>query len=232
MKNKILIIISVLFMLLASSSCNDWLDVNHDPNALEEIPDAKVLLPAAQVGIGNNLMGWDFGFGGAFWVEYWTQSYTASQFKSLTEYLPQEFNTAYQSLMREPMNDLKRIKTMSAEDENKGYYFVAEALSIFTWQIITDVWGDMPYFEALKVDEGILHPKQDTGAAIYEDLMLRINALLETDLSGSSISPESDFIFEGDLDQWYRFANSQYKEKYLRIKKGIFRELFSILKTT
>lgn len=79
MKNKILIIISVLFMLLASSSCNDWLDVNHDPNALEEIPDAKVLLPAAQVGIGNNLMGWDFGFGGAFWVEYWTQSYTASQ---------------------------------------------------------------------------------------------------------------------------------------------------------
>jgi hypothetical protein len=77
MKNKILIIISVLFMLLASSSCNDWLDVNHDPNALEEIPDAKVLLPAAQVGIGNNLMGWDFGFGGAFWVEYWTQSYTA-----------------------------------------------------------------------------------------------------------------------------------------------------------
>lgn len=206
-------------MLLASSSCNDWLDVNHDPNALEEIPDAKVLLPAAQVGIGNNLMGWDFGFGGAFWVEYWTQSYTASQFKSLTEYLPQEFNTAYQSLMREPMNDLKRIKTMSAEDENKGYYFVAEALSIFTWQIITDVWGDMPYFEALKVDEGILHPKQDTGAAIYEDLMLRINALLETDLSGSSISPESDFIFEGDLDQWYRFANSLKLKLMIRLSE-------------
>ncbi|HHU40924.1 MAG TPA: SusD/RagB family nutrient-binding outer membrane lipoprotein [Fermentimonas caenicola] len=219
MKNKILIIISVLFMLLASSSCNDWLDVNHDPNALEEIPDAKVLLPAAQVGIGNNLMGWDFGFGGAFWVEYWTQSYTASQFKSLTEYLPQEFNTAYQSLMREPMNDLKRIKTMSAEDENKGYYFVAEALSIFTWQIITDVWGDMPYFEALKVDEGILHPKQDTGAAIYEDLMLRINALLETDLSGSSISPESDFIFEGDLDQWYRFTNSLKLKLMIRLSE-------------
>lgn len=219
MKNKILIIISVLFMLLASSSCNDWLDVNHDPNALEEIPDAKVLLPAAQVGIGNNLMGWDFGFGGAFWVEYWTQSYTASQFKSLTEYLPQEFNTAYQSLMREPMNDLKRIKTMSAEDENKGYYFVAEALSIFTWQIITDVWGDMPYFEALKVGEGILHPKQDTGAAIYEDLMLRINALLETDLSGSSISPESDFIFEGDLDQWYRFANSLKLKLMIRLSE-------------
>ena len=219
MKNKILIILSALFILLASASCEDWLDVNHDPNALEEIPDAKVLLPAAEVGIANNLMGWDFGFGGAFWVEYWTQSYTASQFKSLTEYLSQEFNTAYQSIMREPMTDLKRIKTMSAEDENKGYYFVAEALSIFTWQIITDVWGDMPYFEALRADEGILHPKQDTGAAIYEDLMVRVNALLETDLSGSSISPESDFIFEGDLDQWYRFVNSLKLKLMIRLSE-------------
>jgi hypothetical protein len=77
----------------------------------------------------------------------------------------------------------------------------------------------MPYFEALKVDEGILHPKQDTGAAIYEDLMLRINALLETDLSGSSISPESDFIFEGDLDQWYRFANSLKLKLMIRLSE-------------
>lgn len=219
MKKYILIILSVFFILLTSVSCEDWLDVNHDPNALEEIPDAKVLLPAAQVGIANNLMGWDFGFGGAFWVEYWTQSYTASQFKSLTEYLPQEFNTAYQSLMREPMTDLKRIILMSAEDENKGYYFIAEALSIFTWQIITDVWGDMPYFEALRADEGILHPAQDTGAAIYDDLMVRVNTLLETDLSSSSVSPESDFIFEGDLDQWYRFANSLKLKLMIRLSE-------------
>ncbi|MBF6596658.1 MAG: SusD/RagB family nutrient-binding outer membrane lipoprotein [Fermentimonas sp.] len=219
MKKYILIILSVFFILLTSVSCEDWLDVNHDPNALEEIPDAKVLLPAAQVGIANNLMGWDFGFGGAFWVEYWTQSYTASQFKSLTEYLPQEFNTAYQSLMREPMTDLKRILLMSAEDENKGYYFIAEALSIFTWQIITDVWGDMPYFEALRADEGILHPAQDTGAAIYDDLMVRVNTLLETDLSSSSVSPESDFIFEGDLDQWYRFANSLKLKLMIRLSE-------------
>ena len=207
MKNKLLIIFSVIITLVVIPSCNDWLDVNHDPNALEEIPDAKVLLPAAEVGVANNLMGWDFGFGGGFWVEYWTQSYTASQFKSLCEYLPQEFNTAYQSLMREPMTDLERIKKMSADDENRGYYFVAEALSIFTWQIITDVWGDMPYFEALKADEGILHPVQDTGEAIYEDLLKRINELLKEDLSKSYIDASSDFIYKGDLDAWYRFAN-------------------------
>ncbi|MDD4400245.1 MAG: SusD/RagB family nutrient-binding outer membrane lipoprotein, partial [Dysgonamonadaceae bacterium] len=208
MKSKLLIIFSATIMLFTAVSCSDWLDVNHDPNALEQIPDAKVLLPAAEIGIANNLMGWDFGFAGAFWVEYWTQSYTASQFKTLTEYLPQEFNTTYQSLMREPLTDLKRIKTMTAEDENKGYYFIAEALSIFTWQIITDVWGDMPYTEALRADEGILHPVQDKGQDIYADLMTRVDALLAIDLSESSIDSKFDYIYEGDLDEWYRFASS------------------------
>lgn len=219
MKSKLLIIFSATIMLFTAVSCSDWLDVNHDPNALEQIPEAKVLLPAAEIGIANNLMGWDFGFAGAFWVEYWTQSYTASQFKTLTEYLPQEFNTTYQSLMREPLTDLKRIKTMTAEDENKGYYFIAEALSIFTWQIITDVWGDMPYTEALRADEGILHPVQDKGQDIYADLMTRVDALLAIDLSESSIDSKFDYIYEGDLDEWYRFASSLKLKLMLRLSE-------------
>ena len=219
MKSKLLIILSAFIMLFTTSSCSDWLDVNHDPNALEEIPDAKVLLPAAEMGIANNLMGWDFGFGGAYWVEYWTQSYTASQFKSLCEYLPQEFNTTYQSLMREPMTDLKRIKAMSAEDENKGYYFIAEALSIFTWQIITDVWGDMPYTEALRGDEGLLSPVQDKGEDIYADLMKRVDALLATDLSKSYIDAKFDYIYKGDLTAWYKFANALKLKLMLRVSQ-------------
>ena len=219
MRNKLLIIFSAFILLFTASSCNDWLDVNHDPNALEKIPDAKVLLPAAEMGIANNLMGWDFGFGGGFWVEYWTQAYTASQFKSLCEYLPAEFNTAYQSLMREPMTDLKRIKTMTAEDENKGYYFIAEVLSIFTWQIITDVWGDMPYNEALRGDEGLLSPVQDKGQDIYADLMTRIDALLATDLSNSYVDAKSDYIYKGDLDAWYKFANSLKLKLMIRLSE-------------
>ena len=205
MKSRYLIV--GLFLSFFIAGCNDWLDINHDPDALESVPNADVLLPAAQLGIANNLMGWHFGFGGGFWVEYWTQSYTASQFKSLCEYQNQDFGTAYQSLMAEPLPDLRRMKAMTAEDVNRGYYFVAEALSIFTWQIITDVWGDMPYFEALRGDEGIYHPKQDKGQDIYADLMIRINDLLTIDLNKSSISEDQDVIFNGDLSKWYQFAN-------------------------
>src|SRR3989339_2136066 len=109
MKNKFLII-AILFTL-SFTSCSEWLDVNHDPDAIEQVPSADALLPAAQLGIANNVMGWDFGFGGGYWVQYWTQSYTASQFKTLCEYLPQDFNTAYTSLMSGSLADLRRIKS-------------------------------------------------------------------------------------------------------------------------
>ena len=217
MKNRYLII--GLFMSLLFAGCSDWLDVNHDPDALESVPTADVLLPAAELGIANNLMGWHFCFGGGFWVEYWTQSYTASQFKTLCEYLPQDFNTAYNSLMAEPLPDLRRIKAMTADDANRGYYFVAEALSIFAWQTITDVWGDMPYFEALRGDEGIIHPVQDKGQDIYADLMKRINDLLTVDLSDSSIEGGQDMIYKGDLSKWYQFASALKLKLMIRLSE-------------
>lgn len=217
MKNKFLII-AILFTL-SFTSCSEWLDVNHDPDAIEQVPNAEALLPAAELGIANNMMGWDFGFGGGYWVQYWTQSYTASQFKTLCEYLPQDFNTAYTSLMSGSLADLRRIKSMTVNDENKGYYFVAEALSIYTWQIITDVWGDMPYFEALRGDEGIYSPAQDNGEDIYADLLTRVNNLLAIDLSGSSISKTQDVIYQGDLSKWHEFASSLKLKLMLRLSE-------------
>lgn len=218
MKKKIYSIFAAS-MLLFTSGCQSWLDVNHDPNVLETIPDSKVLLPAAQLGIGNNLMGWEFGFAGAFWSEYWTQSYSASQFKFLCEYNETGFATAYSSLMSGALEDLARIKKQSADSGNKGNYFIAEALSIFTWQIMTDLWGSIPYSEALKGDEGISSPKFDTGEAIYTDLNKRIDALLAVDLKNAQVDAEYDFIYAGDLTKWKYFANSLKLKLMLRLSE-------------
>jgi len=215
MKRISLIILSTVFLFF-TNGCSGYLDVNHDPNALTEAKDVKILLPAAEMGIANNLMGWDFGFGGGFWVEYWTQTYTASQFKSLCEYLPQEFNTSYQSLLSQPLPDLQYIKENSKDDANKGYYFVAEALSIFTWQIVTDVWGDMPYSESLQGQQN-MHPKQDKQEDIYADLLKRIDDLLAIDLSGSSIEEKYDYIYAGDLSKWRAFASSLKLKLMIRL---------------
>ena len=135
MKHK-LITVSLACLTLFGWGCDSYLDINEDPNVLSEIPDAKVVLPAVEIGLANQLMGWDFGFGGGFWGQYWTQSYSASQFKFLCEYQETDFEDAYEELTAGVLNDLARMKSVSVDSENKGTYFAAEALSIFTWQIL------------------------------------------------------------------------------------------------
>ena len=218
MKNKIISLI-LFISLFGGSGCQDYLDVNHDPNVLEEIPDAKVLLPSAEISLANSLLGWDFGFGGGFWVQYWTQKYTASQFKFLCEYNETSFSTAYSDFTAATLTDLEKIKQISSDSENKGLYFVAEALSIYTWQILTDVWGNIPYSEAIKGAEGIESPKFDDAESIYTDLNKRINALLEIDLSNSSIEGKYDFVYAGDLAEWYKFANGLKLKLMLRLSE-------------
>ena len=217
--NKIIVLISAVFMLLFTSGCQDWLDVNHDPNVLEEIPDAKVLLPAAEVGLGNNLMGWDMGFAGAFSSEYWTQAYSASQFKFLCEYNETSFGTAYQSLTAGVQEDLNKIKKIASNANDHGSYFIAEVLSIFTWQVMTDVWGNIPYSEALKGDEGNSTPKFDKSEDIYADLLKRVDELLKVDLSKANVDTEYDFIYAGDMAKWKKFANSVKLKLMLRLSE-------------
>ncbi|MDD3901757.1 MAG: SusD/RagB family nutrient-binding outer membrane lipoprotein, partial [Dysgonamonadaceae bacterium] len=53
----------------------------------------------------------------------------------------------------------------------------------------------------------------------YADLMTRVDALLAIDLSESSIDSKFDYIYEGDLDEWYRFASSLKLKLMLRLSE-------------
>jgi hypothetical protein len=222
MKQLISTITTAFLLLFTLGGCNDWLDVNTDPNALDDVPNPQVLLPAAEVNLANTLMGWDLGFGGGFFVEYWTQSYTASQFKALCEYQPTSFSTAYRNMTSGVLKDLDVIRKKTADDENRAFYYIAEALSIYTWQILTDTWGDVPYSEALQGGEGIQTPHFESGEAIYIDLLRRVDELAATDLSASSISSADaryDFIFAGNLALWQQFVHSLKLKLMMRLSE-------------
>ena len=205
---KYILKFTLIALMFVAGSCDEYLDINQDPDVLGSTDAPEIILPIAQVSLGNNLMGWDLGFGGGYWGQYWTQSYTASQFKTLCEYQETSFSNAYQGITTGTLADLKRIKLLSADPENLGYYYIAEAMSIFTWQLMTDLWGDIPYTEALRGDEGINSPIFDNSTDIYADLMTRIDALLALDPTSSTVKESFDFLYAGDLNEWVKFANS------------------------
>lgn len=83
---------------------------------------------------------------------------------------------------------------------------------------LTDLFGDVPYYEAFNGVEGTVTPKYD----LQEDIYQNENGILDNldkgiaaiNAYGGSIQLEGDILFQGDLNAWVRFANS-LKIKYL-----------------
>ena len=83
---------------------------------------------------------------------------------------------------------------------------------------LTDLFGDVPYFEAFNGIEGTVTPRYD----LQEDIYKNENGILDNLDKGiaainaysGSIPLEGDILYNGNLDSWVQFANS-LKIKYL-----------------
>jgi hypothetical protein len=93
-----------------------------------------------------------------------------------------------------------------------------------TWvfQNMTDYWGDIPYSEALQMEDGgPLKPKYDPQKDIYYG-MLKTLADASTAMrtpTGNGLG-NADPIYKGDMAKWVKFANSLRARLAMRISKA------------
>ena len=92
-------------------------------------------------------------------------------------------------------------------------------LRAYTYHQLTDVAGDIPYFEAVKGEQKILSPKYDPQKDIYIDMFK------ELDESADSLDPakptfgNSDLFYNGDVDKWKKFAYTLMLRLGMRLTK-------------
>lgn len=217
MKNIKILFLSLIVMF-SQWGCSDWLDINDDPNYISELQSPQVVLPSVQVNIATGLMGWDTGFGCGYWSQYWTQAHNSSQFKYLDGYKETSFSNSYSNIVPTALINLKEL--VEGSEVGSETYLIGEVLSIYMWQIVTDTWGDIPYFDALKGAEYTFSPAFDSQEDIYIDLANRIDNLLAVDFSEAyEITEKYDFIYEGDIDMWLAFAKSLKLKLMLRLSE-------------
>jgi hypothetical protein len=216
---KILIYIFLIPVLLLSSSCEEWLDVNVDPNTPEDVP-VELVLPAAEASIATRIGGNMFNFAG-FFTQYWTQAPEANQYNKIDNYdINAPFlNRDYTELYAGALNDLEVIKTKAQEQNQTGYVLVATVLQAYTFLGWVDLMGDIPYSEALMGVEN-KSSVYDGGQTVYENLIVEIDAALENLAADAYVSP-TDYFFDGDLDQWVAFANTLKLKLYMRASYAV-----------
>jgi hypothetical protein len=202
--------------LLAFSSCDSFLDVNLNPNAVVEAPPANVLV-SGQAHLGF-LMGSDLhrytaliaqqfsgqGGSGTQTAEYDRYNITATDLNNLWR----------TGVYGGAQADLQKLVDQT-QATSPVYAGVAKIMQGFLFSVTADSFGDIPFTESLKFLQN-LQPKYDASADVYTGVIALLNSGIEDLKKPSAFRPSSDdLIYGGDVVKWERMANTLKLRLYL-----------------
>lgn len=217
MKNiKSIILGCSIFSLLIFGCTNDFEEINTNPNSPESV-DPQFLL-ANIISVEANMNTYDQGFRLANYLDQFAASV---EFERIDRY-EMGSNSGYWNNIFRLQSDIRSMKELPAS--NEAYVAVGDILQSYLFSQLTDMWGDVPYTEAIQALDGNFTPKYDTQENIYTHPETGILAILErsaTILENTTASIKGDVMFQNDLDKWVRFANSLRLRYLMRISNRL-----------
>jgi hypothetical protein len=209
-------IAAVLASFAGLTACDDFLDVNDDPNN-PPTSTPELTLPAGEGELAYTL-GNQFQFLGNFFAQHWTQAGAANQYCDLELY--QITSSSYDArvwgeLYAGSLNDFRFVSNQANTNGQTNYVAIGEIMEAYTLQVITDAWGDVPASASLQGLED-LNPVYQSQELIYDSLIIMLDsAITHIDLEGPSPG-DDDLVFNGDMGLWLKFANTLKLKVYLR----------------
>ncbi len=222
---KIISIGFVVLFLFAGCTKN-FEEINTDPNSPSEIPPQYLLTSAQKVLMWALWDEWWNGRFGCLYSQYFSQtSYTdESRYKYRDGVNNNYWIYFYAGRDVIPdgtmngggMEDLEAIIRLNTDPEtagkaavsgdNNNQIGVAKILKAWMFQIMTDVWGDIPYTQALQGAEYPM-PAYDQQMNIYPNLIVQLDeAIGMIDITKTGVA--GDQIYGGDMQKWIKFAYS------------------------
>lgn len=122
----------------------------------------------------------------------------------------------YRSVIR---NTYDVIKTTKALPARSNLYNMARILQAYSFMVVTDSYGDVPYSEAGKgYTDQLVFPKYDTQQAIYTDIIKELTEA-STALDASKPTEAADVLYGGNIALWKKFGYSVLLRAGMRLSK-------------
>lgn len=213
----------ILFTLLLFGSCKkNFQEINTNPNAPQSAEPA-LLLRHSIYNYGDE-MSYESFVAGNLLSQHFTQvDFNLFDRHSLTEtqYGGNPWPLLYMSL-RDNQIILDQAQSNSIYNVYEGPSLIMKA---FYTAVLTDLYGDVPYSEALQGISGNVTPKYDNQSDIYTAENGILNNLdkgiAAIEAYNSAIPLEGDILFNGDLQAWIKFANSLKLKYLMRISDAV-----------
>lgn len=198
----------VLACAVSLSSCESFIGDNENTNqATSATPE--LVLPNALTSTASLLRSFNTN---AMWVN--GNTVNAGGFGGFGSVVTYNYTTtSYATLWTDAYNDLVNYEYIESQSEGNSTQAysnaIAKIMKAYDFHMLVDVYGDIPYSEALKGAENVT-PVYEAQDAVYQDLVTKLNeaiSIIET-AEGANAIGSGDVMFGGDMDQWIRFANT------------------------
>jgi len=213
MKNIYIKIFSVLVIISALNSCKNYLDINKNPNAAEQV-DPKLLFSNAVVNYINVRDGGDLYIPIALAgqaIASGGNNPTAWGFPSEEQYeinalsLGNTWRTFYTNTGANLKEAIKLAEGAAVKNNNAAAQSkVVLAMCAYD---ITTLYGDVPFTEAWNPD--ITYPKFDPQQTVLNGIISLLDeALAQFDEASPLKISDYDLIYAGDIAKWKKLAKS------------------------
>jgi len=219
---KYIIILFTIALITGMSACHkDMSDLNRNPKAPTAVPGEALFANAQKnladiittPNVNNNIF--------EFIAQYWaaTTYPQESRYDLGNRNIPQNWWTIiYRDVLRDLDESIRLISAAEAitdaqKSDKQNKLAIARVVWVHAYSILLNTFGNIPYTDALKVDSAT--PKYDDQKTVYLALLDSLDvAISHMDDNGGSFG-SSDLIYHGDVNQWFKFANS------LKLRLGV-----------
>ncbi|MDH5604198.1 MAG: SusD/RagB family nutrient-binding outer membrane lipoprotein [Cyclobacteriaceae bacterium] len=205
-------IVVICLTILPFSCTKDFEELNNNPNVPESVDNPGLLLTDVIRGSMDNL------YTGAWRRGNIVADYMANQFVSAFDWAPADASEFFLWSFYDYLRGVYTINEIAENKALKNYQGISLVLKSFMFQSMTDIYGAIPYSEAIKAkSEGINFPGYDSQEEIYNGILADLEKANEL-LGAGDEAVVGDILYGGDMMKWKKFANSLRLRCLLRLE--------------
>ncbi len=204
-------IVYFLFVVFLLFSCEtvDFGDMNKNENGPSELNTAALLAGSQRIFATSS--GRAYRNNPSLYVQYQAQPtyqdesrYTETPF-GWGLYYVQNLSNLQQIISISNDESKNSLVSYVANGSANNQLGVARIMKVLVFKRLTDIYGDIPYFESLNPEN--LTPAYTAQKDIYTDFIKELKEARDQ-LNGNENLVTGDLVYNGDVELWKKFANS------------------------
>jgi hypothetical protein len=225
MKFSIKIVTAILLVFTSIFSCTDkFEEINTDPNRPNEVTPG-ILLGQMQYRIVNNSIQAARNFTHELMQVDAPRASPGGQ--GLHRYVVQPGQAVWTGFY-DRLTDVEDIYKISDRLKENNYKAIALVYKSWAYSILTDLYGDIPYSQAIKASEGNFTPAFDKQKDIYIQILKDLETANTLFDDTKALTYGGDQVYNANvltggrnvgIQRWRKFANSLRLRLLLRISK-------------